>query len=155
MRGRSLGRRGGASSLDDDDRLGERNFARGREERARVADRFHVDDDAVGARIVAEVVDQVAPVHVEHRADGDEGAEADVLAQAPVEDRGTQRAALADESRRCPGRATVCAKVAFRPLSRIHHAQAVGPDQPHLAANDLGNLPLQLLAMLAMLLESG
>ena len=38
--------------------------------------------------IVAQVVDQVAPVHVEHGADGDEGTEAHVLAQTPVEDGG-------------------------------------------------------------------
>ena len=87
----------GAAGLDDDDRLGQRHLARGREERPRVADRLHVDDDAVGVRVVAEVVDQVAPADVEHRADRDEGAEADVLAQAPVEDGGAQGAALADE----------------------------------------------------------
>ena len=29
---------------------------------ARIADRFHVHDDRVRARIVAEVIDQVAPV---------------------------------------------------------------------------------------------
>ena len=50
-----------------------------------------------------------------------------------------------------PGRATLWAKVAFRPLHRIHHAQAVGTDQPHLAANGLRDLPLQFFAMLARL----
>ena len=37
--------------------------------------------------VVAQVVDQVAPADVEHRADRDERAEADVVPQAPVEDR--------------------------------------------------------------------
>ena len=79
VRGGGLGGGLGASGLDDDDGLGQRDFARGREERAGVADRFHVDDDALGARVVAEVVDEIAPAHIEHGADGDEGAEADVL----------------------------------------------------------------------------
>ena len=38
----------------------------------RVANGFHVDDNGMGARIVAEVVDQIAPVHIQHGADGDE-----------------------------------------------------------------------------------
>jgi hypothetical protein len=54
-----------------------------------------------------------------------------------------------------PGRATLRAKVAFSPRIGIHHAQAVGADEPHLAADDLRDLPLQLLAMLAKLLEAG
>ena len=37
----------GAAGLDDDDRLGQRHFARRGQKRARVADRFHVDDDAL------------------------------------------------------------------------------------------------------------
>ena len=36
----------GAAGLDDDDRLGQRDLARGRQEGARVADRLHVDEDA-------------------------------------------------------------------------------------------------------------
>ena len=70
---------------------------RRREERPGVADRLHVDDDALGVRVVAEVVDQVAPADVEHRPDRDERAEPDVLAQAPVEDRRAERPALAEE----------------------------------------------------------
>src|SRR5271157_699378 len=61
VRGGGLGSGGGPSRLDDDDRLGQRDFARRREEGARVANRFHVDDDALGARVTAEVIDQVAP----------------------------------------------------------------------------------------------
>ena len=90
MRSRSLGRLRRASGLDHDDRLVERNFACRRQERAGVADRFHVNHDAVRPRIAAEVVDQVAPAHVQHRTGRDERAEAHVLAQAPVENRRQQ-----------------------------------------------------------------
>ena len=54
-----------------------------------------------------------------------------------------------------PGRATERAKGRVQPANRIHHAQAVRADEPHLAANGLRDLPLQLLAVLAGLLEAG
>ena len=72
VRGGGLGGGLGAAGLDDDDRLGQGDLARRREERPGVADRFHVDDDALRVGIVAQEIDQVAPVDVEHRADGDE-----------------------------------------------------------------------------------
>ena len=86
-----------APRFDDDDGLGQRHFARGREKRPGVADRLHIDDDAFGVRIVAEMVDQIPPAHIEHRAEGGKHAEADVFLQAPVQNRRAERAALADE----------------------------------------------------------
>ena len=41
----------------------------------RVADGFHVDDDALGVRIVTEIIDQIAPTDIEHRAERGERAE--------------------------------------------------------------------------------
>ena len=38
------------------------------------------------------------PSHIEHRPDGDKGAESDHLAKAPVENRGTQGAALTEKA---------------------------------------------------------
>src|SRR5215831_17740566 len=64
---------------------------------SRVADRLHVDHDGAGARVVTEVVDEIAPADVEHRAERDERAEPHALPQAPVEDRRQQRAALTQE----------------------------------------------------------
>ena len=82
----------GPAGLDDDDRLGQGDLARRRQEGPRVADRLHVDDDAVGVRVVAQVVDDVAPADVEHRAERHDRAEADALGRAPVQDGGQQRA---------------------------------------------------------------
>ena len=93
-----------SARLHDDDRLRARDLARRGEEGARVADGLHVQDDRVGLGVVAEMVDEVAPADVGHRAERDDAAEADALAQAPVEDRGDERAALADERHRGPGR---------------------------------------------------
>ena len=63
----------GSAGFDHDDRLGIGYLASSREEGAGVADGFHVNDDALGVGIIAQIIDQVTPAHVEHRADGDEG----------------------------------------------------------------------------------
>ena len=107
----------------------------------------------MGLRIVAEVVDQVAPVHVEHGTDGHEGAEADILPQAPVEHCSAERATLADESH-VTGPGDSVGEGRVQAADRIHRAQAVGADEPHLAADSLGNLPLQFFAVLAEFLEA-
>ena len=86
--GGGLGGGGGAAGLDDEDRLAQGDGARGGEEAARVADGFHVDDDGVGVGVLAVVVDEFAEADVEHGAGGDEAAEADALADAPVENGG-------------------------------------------------------------------
>ena len=155
VRRRRLGRLLGAAGLDDDDRLGQRHLARRRQEGPRVADRLHVDEDALGMRVVAEVVDQVAPADVEHRPDRDEGAEADVGPQAPVEDRGAEGPALAEEGDLArPGHGVGDRGV--QAGHRAHHPEAVRADDPHPAAPRLVHDPaLELLAFGPDLLESG
>src|SRR5262249_27158486 len=76
---------------------------------------------------------EVAPADVEHRAHGYERAEANIFAKAPIENRGAQRAALAEKgyasrmsSARCKGR--------IQPNKRVHDSQAIRPDQPHSTA---------------------
>jgi len=155
MGGGGLGGGGGAARLDDHDRLGDGYLAGGGEEGAGVADGLHIDHDRVGARVVAQVVDQVAPVDIQHRADGDEMAEADVFLQAPVQDGGAQRAALADEANATqaghPG-----GEGGVQAADGTHHAQAVGADDAHPAApRDLEDLLLQGRARRPGLLEAG
>ena len=77
--------------------------------------------------IVAEVVDQVAPAHVHHRADRNERAEAHHFLEAPVQHRGAQRAALADEAHRA-GPRDGGGEGGVQAGERAHHAQAVGAD---------------------------
>ena len=83
--GRRLGRRLGASGLNHNNRLGQGHLPRRRQKRSRVANRLHIDDDAVGMGVIAQVVDQVAPAHIEHRTQGDKGAKADIFPQAPIQ----------------------------------------------------------------------
>ncbi len=154
MRRRRFGSPGGASRLDHDDRLGQRHFTRRREERPRVSDRLHVHDNALGVGIVAQVVDQVAPAHVQHRADRDKGAEANVLLQAPIQYCGAQCAALADEPHLAPARHGA-GKGGVQPAQRRHHPQAVRPDDAHVAASGvLHDLPFQLCPRCSGLLEA-
>lgn len=82
--GRRLGRRLGAPRLDDDDGLAQRHLAGRRQKRPRIPDGFHVEDDAVGMGILAQVVDEIPPAHIQHRSQGDKGAKADIFLQAPV-----------------------------------------------------------------------
>src|SRR5271157_5563550 len=98
MRGGGLGGGRTATRLDHNDGLGKPYFPRRRKESAGVADRLHIDDDASCARVIAEIVNQVAPANIRHRADGAENTEAHHLAEAPVQHRSTKGPALAEEA---------------------------------------------------------
>jgi hypothetical protein len=105
-------------------------------------------------RIIAEIVDQIAPVHVEHRADRNERAEPDVLPQTPVQHRRAQRTALTDE--RNPTRPRHrCRERRVQACDRVHYAQAVRAHDPHLpASRRLQHPSLQLDPLRADFLES-
>ena len=155
MRGRGLGRRLGAPCLDDDDRLGERDFARRRQEAAGVADRLHVDDNGFGALVLAKIVDQVAPVHVEHGANRDERAEAHPLLNRPVEHGRAECTALADEAHGA-GQGHALGKGGVDARERAHDAQTIGADDAHLGAARLfKNLLLEFASLFANFLEAG
>jgi hypothetical protein len=68
--------------------------------------------------------------------------------------RCAQRTALADKSHVARPRHGV-GEGRVQAADRIHDAQAVGADEPHLAADGLGNLPLQFFAVLAEFLKAG
>src|SRR5262252_2289028 len=61
------------------------------------AARLHVQHDAARVWIVAEVVDEICEIDVEHGADTDEAGKADVALARPIENRGADGAALAQE----------------------------------------------------------
>jgi len=145
----------GAAGLEHDNRLRKRDLARGREKLAGIADRFHIDDDAARPGIVAQILDQVTPAHIEHRSDRYESAEADIFPLAPVEDGGTNGPALADQPEMSrAGHGTGEGGVQTR--VRAHHAQAVGPDQADVATSRFAqNFPLQKHSTFADLAKSG
>src|SRR5207237_10676079 len=141
------------SCLEYDDGLIERNFAGGGEKGAGLADCFHIHDNAVGARVVAEIIDQVAPAHVEHGSDRHEGAEAHLLFLAPIQNGSAECAALADEGD-VSRAGDVSGKRCVEAADGIHHAQAVGTDQTQAAAlYAFQDLALQFLSLYAVFVE--
>ena len=102
-----------------------------------------------GLGIVAQVVDQVAPADIHHGADRNERAEAHHFLEAPVQDRGAQRAALADEAHRA-GPRDGGGEGGVQAGERAHHAQAVGADHADVGGlRFVQQLPLQVRALRA------
>ena len=66
VRGGGFGGGFGPAGFENNNGLGERHLTGRGEKRAGVADRFHVDDDAARVGVIAQIVDQITPVHVEH-----------------------------------------------------------------------------------------
>jgi len=122
--------------------------SRGGKERTRVTDRFDVEKDAVRVGIAAEIVDQVSPADVEHGAGGNHGAEADFFFEAPIEDGGFQRPALAEEGYVSRQRHVVSER-GVQAGEGSHDSQAVRSDDAHAVASPLA--PAHLL--LNLLLE--
>src|SRR5260221_11240302 len=133
MRSRRARRRLRAAGFQHDNRLAERDLARRRQKRPRVADGFHVNEDAPGVRIVAEPLDQIAPTHIHHGPDRNKRAESDALALAPIENGRSQGAALADERHWAwPRHGARERSVEARMWA--HHAHGVWPDEAHRPA---------------------
>ena len=155
MRGGGGSSGGSAAGLDHVDGLAQRHLASRGNERARVADRLHVDHDRLRIRVVAEVVDQVTPVHVHHGADGHERGVAQTLLQRPVQHGAHQRTALADE-RDLALQSHLARERRVQTRGGHHRAQAVGADDAHVVlAGLLEAGVLQSSALLADLLETG
>jgi len=79
-------------------------------------------------RIIAEVVDQVAPAYVEHGAGGDDRTETDLLAMAPVEDGAQERSTLAEEGD-VAGLGWIFGEGGIQANRWIHDSETVGTDQ--------------------------
>ena len=86
--------------------------------------------------IIAEIVNEIAPADIEHRAQGKKGAEADVFTKAPIQDRGAKGAALTDE-RNAAGASHACGKGRIEQRVGTHHAETIGPNNPHRSAPGL------------------
>src|SRR5690625_7450572 len=82
------------TSFQYDNRLLQRYLARGGKEVTDGRDRLHIKENARGLRVVTEVIDELAPADVGHRACGDDRRKAHVAASAPIQYRRQQRATL-------------------------------------------------------------
>ncbi len=144
-----------ASGLEDDDRLVAREPASRAHEPPRVADALHVDEDASRLLVLAEEVDQVGEVDVDHPAHRGEHREAHMRVDRPVEHAGAQRTALRDE--RDVARLGVdLQERCVEADRRADDAQAVGPDDAHRAvAQDGSDALVEQRALCARLGEAG
>src|SRR4051812_32770727 len=68
MRTGCLCRSRGSSGFDYDNWFAQGHLASGGEERARVANRLHIQKDAFGGRIIAEEINEVSPPNIQHGA---------------------------------------------------------------------------------------
>src|SRR6266542_2389217 len=123
----------GTPGFDQDDRLIQGDLARRGKERTRIPDGFHVKDNTAGARVITEIIDQVAPPHIQHRADRKEGAEAHHFTKAPIEDGGAERATLTDEGHVSRARDRI-RKSCVQSGKWAHNAQAVWSNDAHAPA---------------------
>ncbi len=93
-RGRGLGE---ASGLVGDDGLHAGEGPGGGHELPGVRDGLDIKKDGLGRLVLAEVIDEVAEIDVDHVAGRDEVREAELLLGRPVEDRRAERPGLRDE----------------------------------------------------------
>ena len=125
--GGGLGAGGVAAGLDDDDRLHARGGAGRRHELARVVDGLEVEKDGARVAVGGEHVEHVGDVDIGHVAERDDGGEADLAVDRPVEHGGGERPRLRQEGelaglRRDVGEAGVEADAGNE------HAEAVRPE---------------------------
>src|SRR5262249_34665717 len=104
-------------------------------------------------RIVAEVADEVAPADVQHRAGRNDAAKTDLEGNRPIENRGQQGAALAEEGPVASSGSTL-GKGGIQARHRIHDPQAIRPNQAGGASPQLlADLALQFCALEAPFFE--
>ncbi|MPM92167.1 hypothetical protein SDC9_139302 [bioreactor metagenome] len=103
MRQRGGVARGLAPGLEHDHRLGNGGRTQRAHETAGVLDALHVHHNALGARIVGEKVEHRRNAQVGVRAQRHHAGKAHRVAARPVQDRGGERARLADQTQRAVG----------------------------------------------------
>src|SRR6266481_6513389 len=89
-----------------------------------------MNKDACGMPIVCQVVDEISPIDIDHRAYREKAAEPDLFSNAPIQDGATEGTALTNE-----GKMTVLcqewceSRVQAEP--RDHYSKTVRTDDSH------------------------
>ena len=128
VRGRGPRSLGMPPRLDDDAGFHARGRTRRRHELAGVGHGLHVEQDSAGLRVVGEVVQHIAEVHVRHVAKRDQVGKADPPGSGPVHDGGDDGPRLGDEGDPARYRVDV-GKTGVEADAGDHDAQAVGADE--------------------------
>ena len=152
-RGPDAGARGAA--LEREDRLAASEPARDARERARVPERFEIEDDELGLVVVLPPLEQVVRGDVRLVADRDERREAEAPLGSLLEQRQPERAALrgeCDRARRERPRTEGCVEAE----PRHRNPKAVWADEPAaVRADEVEQALLALTALGADLGEAG
>src|SRR5258708_34403115 len=105
--------------------------------------------------VAPQVIDEIAPADVHHRANRDEGTESHLCAQAPIKHGSTQGTALTDEANRA-GSGHSTGKGRIEAGRWTHHTQTIVANDAQLPAAGLfQNMLLQLGAWRPGVLETG
>jgi len=114
--------------LDHDDGLEAGGRAQRAHEAARVADALDVEQDALGLRVIGEVVEDFAEIQIGRRAGGNHAGKADAVGLRPVQHGGTQRTGLRHQ-REVAGQRRTLAEGGIEADGGPLDAQAVGADE--------------------------
>ena len=130
---RRLAAGGLAPGLHHHHRLGIGGRAQRAHEAPRVADAFHVDQDALRLRVVGQEVQRLRQVDRGVGPERDDGGEADAVVARPVEDGRGERARLRHQAQRPAGRQRA-QRAGVELQRRALEAQAVRAQQVHAVA---------------------
>ena len=143
------------AGLEEDHRFAPRDLPGGAHEFLAVLDGLDIAEQHARVVVGADRFEERGLVHVGLVADADELAEADPLADRPVEDRRAERARLRHESD-VARRGHAGGEGGVELLGRVDQAEAVRPDDAHAArVRELDDLALEIGAFAAGLLEAG
>lgn len=135
--------------LDDDDRFDPGDAAGDAGELARVADRLEVESDGLRVRVLLPILEDVIAGHIGAVARGDEGRDPQAAVLRRREQRGPERARLAEESQRTRIRqergqggveGDIGGLVDEAERIRAHHAHSVGAGRGDHSSLQFGTL---------------
>ena len=128
MRLRRLGTGFMPADLDHHDRFQARDGAQRTHEAARVANAFDIKQDALGLRVISQVIENLAEVDIGGGAGRNHAGKTDAVGFRPVQHRGTQRTGLRDQRQIAGQRGAQC-ESCIQTDRRALDTQAVGADE--------------------------
>ena len=155
MGGHRLGAGLIASHLDHDHGLQPRYGTQGAHEAARIADALDVHEDALGGRVIGQIVEQLAEIQIGRRAGGNDAGESDAVGGRPVQHGCADGAGLRYQGQ-IAGQRRAQGEGGVQSDGRALDAQAVGSDEAD--AQTLGGMHqflFQCGALLANFTETG
>ena len=128
MRLHRLGPRLVTAHLEQDDGLDPRRGTQGAHEAARITDPLDVHQDALGRRIVGQIVEDLAKINISRGPTGNDAGKTNAIGLGPIQHRRAQGTRLRDQGQIAAQR-NALAKGRVQPNRRPLDAQAIGADK--------------------------